>query len=107
MGVADWFSWGGSSPVSPDEIGSADLLKVGVQSFPGYAFSIFGIKVKKPWPNPAQDEFDVLVDVNGDTIPDYAVVSYDYGTLTTGFADGVEHQAVLFAQLLLFLRVGD
>ena len=91
-GFADWFSWGGSSPVSPDDIGAADLIKVGVQSFPAYAFAEFAIKVKKPWSNPATDEFDVLVDVDGDTIPDYDVVTYDYGALT-GSAD---HVAVTF-----------
>ncbi|MGH3007997.1 MAG: S8 family serine peptidase [Gaiellaceae bacterium] len=80
-GYADWFSLGATSPVSTDDLGSADLLSAGVQSFPGDEFAYFALKVSKPWTNPAEDEFDVYVDVNGDGAPDYDVLSANFQAL--------------------------
>jgi minor extracellular serine protease Vpr len=96
-GFADWFSLSGTSSQSSADIGSADLLADGVQSFPAPAsdpnrlddsIAVFGLKVSKPWTNPAEDYFELDLDVNGDTVPDYAVISYDLGAFLTGSADG-------------------
>jgi subtilisin family serine protease len=96
-GYADWFSLGGTSPQSND-IGSGDLLADGVQSFPSgctdatdpncAGYLEFGLKVSKPWTNPAEDYFEIDVDVNNDGNADYAILSDDFGAFTTGTANG-------------------
>jgi hypothetical protein len=97
-GYADWFGLTGTSPVSGTDIGSADLLADGVQAFPAPASDPnqlndslleFGLKVSKPWTNPAEDYFEIDVDVNNDGTPDYAILSDDLGAFTTGTADGI------------------
>ena len=87
-GIADWFSWGGSSPVSHADIGSADLVQDGIQSFPNDGYLLFGLHTTQAWTNPAEDYFEIDVDVDNDGVPDYAVLSDDYGTFTTGTANG-------------------
>jgi minor extracellular serine protease Vpr len=98
-GYADWFAWSGKDSKAGKQLGSADLLSVGVQSFPGPTLAtsqlVFGIHVNRPWTNPAEDEFDVLVDVNGDGTPDYDVVSVDFGALTAGSSNGEAVVAVI------------
>jgi minor extracellular serine protease Vpr len=92
-GFADWFSWSGSSPVSQSDLGSADLLNAGIQSFPtgnpASSFVVFALQTTKPWSNPAMDQMEVDVDVNGDGIPDYAVVAEDNGGRFAGSSNGV------------------
>jgi minor extracellular serine protease Vpr len=88
-GYADWFAQTGSSPVAASDIGSGDLLADGVQSFPDFGYLEFGIKVAKPWTNPAEDYFEIDMDVNNDGTPDYAVLSIDLGAFLTGSADGI------------------
>ncbi len=88
LGYADWFAWGGSSPVSQTDIGSADLINDGVQSFPNYGYLEFALQTTKAWTNAAEDYFEIDVDVDGDGYPDYAVLSDDYGAFTTGTANG-------------------
>ena len=85
-GNADWYSWGISDP--QDGSGSNDLRAAGVQSFPNDGVFAFGLSTYNRWSNAAADEFDILVDVNGDSIPDYAVVAADFGNVTAGSVDG-------------------
>jgi hypothetical protein len=40
------------------------------------------------WSNAATNEFDVLIDVNGDRIDDFAVIGFDLGAITTGSFNG-------------------
>ena len=94
IGYADWFSWGGSSPVVGG-IGSADLLNVGVQSFPdgsntadATSFVEFALNTTQSWSNPAQNFAEIDIDVNSDNVPDYAVLSEDVGRRTAGSANG-------------------
>jgi minor extracellular serine protease Vpr len=101
FGVADWFAWGLKGKHSKT-LGSDDLLSAGIQSFPtapapsgrGTGWLLFGIGVAHRWSNPAENEFDVLVDVNGDGIPDYDVIAIDLGALTTGSFNGQSAIAV-------------
>lgn len=93
-GVADWFAWG-LKDRHDRQLGSDDLLAAGVQSYPDQGYLLFGIQVARPWSNPAEDEFDVLVDVNNDGTPDYDVVAADYGALTTGEYNGEDVVAVI------------
>jgi minor extracellular serine protease Vpr len=83
FGFADWFSLGATSPLAASDQGSADLLSAGVQSFPDEGQVEFALKVSKPWSNPAEDEFDVYVDVNGDGTPDYDVLGINFNALNS------------------------
>ena len=56
---------------------------------------VFAISTTKRWSNAAQNEFDVLVDVDNDGNPDYDVVAADFGSLTTGTPTGVDAVAVV------------
>ncbi len=93
-GTADWYAWG-IKDKRDHGLKSDDLKAVGAQSFPGDGLLAFAIATNHRWSNAAMNEFDVLVDVNGDGVPDYDVVAGDYGALTTGSFDGVDAVAVL------------
>jgi hypothetical protein len=92
-GVDDWFAWGLKDRRDPG-LTSDDLLAGGVQSFPSQGFALFALQTARRWTNPATDEFDVFVDVNGDGNPDYDVVAIDHGAVTSGIFDGVDIVAV-------------
>jgi len=89
-GNADWYSWG-LADKRDHGLASDDLRAAGVQSlYPqGVPLLVFAIATTKRWSNAAQDEFDVLVDVDNDGTPDYDVVAADLGSLTTGVPNGV------------------
>ncbi len=92
-GSANWFAWG-IKDKRDHGLRSNDLQAVGVQSFPTQGFLQFAISTNHRWSNPAQDVFDVLVDVNNDGTPDYDVEAADHGALTTGQFDGIDIVAV-------------
>jgi minor extracellular serine protease Vpr len=89
-GVADWYAWGLTD--ANDGLGSNDVRNVGVQSLPGVV--VFAIQTQHRWSAAAMDEFDIRLDVNGDTVDDYLVVAADLGALTAGEADGQDAVAV-------------
>jgi len=89
LGNANWFAWG-IKDKRDHGLKSNDLQAVGVQSFPSEHFLQFAISTNHRWSNPAQDIFDVLVDVNNDNTPDYDVEAVDHGLLTTGVFDGID-----------------
>jgi subtilisin family serine protease len=91
--IADWFAWG-LKDTRDHALASDDLRAAGVQSFPSSGFVFFALSTAHRWSNPAEDEFDVLVDTTGDGHPDYDVVAADHGLLTTGVADGLDVVAV-------------
>jgi hypothetical protein len=91
--TADFYSWGlsgngkGSSKKNP----IINLSAAGVQSFPISATDqllVFAITTQEAWSSPSTREFDVDIDVNGDGVPDFAVVGVDIGLVTTGAFDG-------------------
>ena len=92
-GVADWYAWG-LSDGRDATTGAADLRAVGVQSFPADGVLAFGVSTYNRLSNPARNEFDVYVDVNGDGTDDYDLVGVDYGLLTTGDMTGQMATAV-------------
>lgn len=79
--------WGGSG---------YDLRAAGVQSF-DYSDEthasdkqlVFAVNNHNRWSNAATNEFDVLIDTNGDAKPDFLVFSYDSGYVRTGSSDGL------------------
>jgi len=94
---ADTFAWGLKGDRDPS-LGSADLLDAGVQSFPtGNANTsevVFAINTSKHWSNPAEDEFDVSIDVNGDGKADFDVLGIDDG-IVTGNPNGANGEDVV------------
>lgn len=94
-GTADFYEWGLDSWI--DNLGAVDLKAAGVQSWPLGASDrllVFAVNTWFKWSTAAPHEFDVLVDVDGDGKPDYAVVAADYGNLTAGSYDGRVASAV-------------
>jgi hypothetical protein len=113
-GVVDWFAWGLANGADKNfesnansdttaELGSAGLRAAGVQTYPteaapstrGTGWLQFAIGTTARWSNPSENEFDILVDVTGDGIPDYAVIVADQGLLTTGSFNGSTVVAVI------------
>ena len=112
-GYVDWFAWGLARSEDRDsndstgngntpDLGSAGLRAAGVQSYPtegapstvGTGWLQFAIGTSARWSNPSQNEFDILLDVNGDGIPDYVVVVADFGLLSSGSFNGSSVVAV-------------
>jgi subtilisin family serine protease len=96
-GSADFYAWGLSG--DHENLGSIGLRAVGVQSFdagpPFGQFLVFAVNTFKPWSNAATNEFDILLDVNGDGIPDFDVFAFDLGAITTGSFSGQVASVVL------------
>ncbi len=89
-GTADFYAWGLRGTNSA--LGQIGLRSVGVQSFDaGAPFGqvlVFAVNTFAPWSNVAADEFDLLIDVNRDGVPDYDLFAADFGLVTTGFNNG-------------------
>lgn len=87
-GNADFYAWGLSD--KNEKQGAVDIRAVGVQAFPTATNSliVFAINTWDHWSNAASNEFDVLIDVNGDGIDDFAVIGFDFGAITTGSFNG-------------------
>ena len=86
--TADFYAWGLES--SNDRLGRIDLRAVGVQSldFPGDKILVFAVNTFKAWSSPVTQEFDIVVDTNGDGAADFIVFSDDLGLVTTGEFSG-------------------
>jgi hypothetical protein len=88
-GIADLYAWGLSSPHRLTT--SNDLRAVGVQAVPlskTRSILIFAVNTWNRWSSPSDNEFDILLDTNGDGVPDFAVVGFDLGAILTGRFDG-------------------
>ena len=94
-GSADVYQWGlqDKDDVNEAVLGGSgyDLQAAGVQSFDlggGEELIVFALSTHDRWSNAAVNEYDVLVDVDNNGQPDYAVIGYDLGALTTGSFNG-------------------
>jgi hypothetical protein len=89
-GSADFYAWGLRGPHA--NLGSLGLRSVGVQSFdngpPSGQLMVFAVNTFGAWSNAATNEYDILLDINGDGNPDFAVVAIDLGLATTGSFNG-------------------
>ncbi len=83
---ADFYAWGLEDAKKDIAEGRLDLHAAGVQSFPGVL--AFAVNTYKGWSTPAQQEFDVQMDVDGDGQPDYVVFNGDVGLVLTGSRNG-------------------
>jgi minor extracellular serine protease Vpr len=84
-GTADFYAWGLRG--NHANLGSLGLRAVGVQSFNDSTngqMLVFAVNTFGPASNPADTIYDILLDVNGDGVPDYDVEAADLGFLTTG-----------------------
>src|SRR5581483_11604234 len=88
-GTADFYAWGISSP--NDGHGQTDLRAAGAQSFPSGTrrLIVFAVNTWERFSNAAVNEYDILVDTNGDGVDDFLVFGADNGLVRTGSRDGV------------------
>jgi minor extracellular serine protease Vpr len=94
--TADFYAWGLLS--QNDGLGRLDLHAAGVQSFDsgqGDQAIVFAVNTFKAWTTPELQEIDVLIDVDGDGVPDFDLFTADLGVLTTGTASGQMVAAIL------------
>ncbi|WP_342001577.1 S8 family serine peptidase [Microbacterium sp. LWH7-1.2] len=95
-GDADFYTWGledkKDTPKAFTDTGY-DLRAAGVQSFgwddAGDQLLVFAVNTHSRWSNAAANEFDVVIDTNGDGEPDWIVFSADGGLVTAGDANGI------------------
>ena len=89
-GSGDFYAWGLRGTHA--NLGSIGLRSVGVQSFdngpPFGQLMVFAVNTFGSWSNAATNEYDVLLDVNADGIPDFDVIAIDLGFVTTGAFNG-------------------
>jgi hypothetical protein len=96
-GTVDIYSWGISDPndvAHPED--SMDVRNAGVQVFPGEDFGstpadrglVFAVNVFGFASNPAVSEFDIAIDMKGNSAPEFFVVGVDFGAVTAGVFDG-------------------
>jgi minor extracellular serine protease Vpr len=88
-GTANFFAWGLSGQNSA--LGAVGLRAVGVQSFDSTSGKelVFAVNSFAPWTyHGGTLEFEILLDINGDGTPDYAIFSDDLGLFNSGVASG-------------------
>jgi subtilisin family serine protease len=88
-GTADFYAWGLRG--NHANLGSIGLRAVGVQSLndpTNGQMLVFAVNTFGSASNPATIAYEILLDVNGDAVPDYDVVGADLGALTTGLPNG-------------------
>jgi minor extracellular serine protease Vpr len=94
IGKADFYAWGLRGSNSSVTTG---LRAVGVQSFTHPKFGqilVFAVNTFGRTSNPVTNVYDVLVDVNGDGMPDYLIRAADLGRFTGAGITGVMAVAV-------------
>jgi hypothetical protein len=93
-GKADLYTWGIHDAM---ETGAPmDVRDVGVQVLPGLAYGtsaadrslVFLINTWGQATNQGVNEYDILIDTNGDGAPDFVLVGADLGAVLTGTPDG-------------------
>ena len=91
---ADFFTWGLSDPKDVSKKlndTGIDLASAGVQSFPqpdGDQVLVFAVNTHSRWSNVSSNEFDVVIDRNGDGNPEAIVFSADSGLVRAGSVNG-------------------
>jgi subtilisin family serine protease len=90
-GSADFYSWGLASP--PTGLAYFDTRAIGVQSIPygSDVFLVFAINTWTRFSSAALSTFEIDLFLSGNSsgVPDYALVTGDFGYYTTGTVTGV------------------
>jgi minor extracellular serine protease Vpr len=94
-GTADFYAWGLSGKNA--KLGSNGLRAVGVQSRANGTDRtlMFAVNTFAAFSAASTKEFDILIDVDHDGIPDFAVLGFDVGALLSGGFDGRPGAAVV------------
>jgi len=61
---------------------------------------VFAVNTFERFSNAAAGEFDILIDVNGDGVPDFLLAGFDFGAITAGVFNGQ------LASVLINLKTG-
>ena len=80
-GSADFYAWGLRG--HHENLGSIGLRAVGVQSFndpTNGEMLVFAVNTFAPASNPVTNVYDILVDINGDGVPEFDVEAADLGS---------------------------
>lgn len=91
-GNGDFYAWGLYNPTPGTARQVFVPRAVGVQSNPVSntdSFLVFAVNTYGRLSNPVTQEYDLLIDVNGDGVPDFDLFNADLGFETTGTANGV------------------
>jgi hypothetical protein len=93
-GIADVYQWGILD--DNDGLDGIDIRAAGVQSLPAEVCTgvadaddeclVFAINTWNDWNNASENEFDVLIDTDGDDEPDYLVAGVDIQLILGAFA---------------------
>jgi len=94
-GSADFYAWGLAG--TPQGLRYVDTRAVGVQSFPAGndATLVFAINTFTRFSNASPNEWDILIDTNGDGNPDFAVVGFDVNGFVSSQPKGRFASAVI------------
>jgi subtilisin family serine protease len=90
-GNADFYAWGLVG--KRQGLSNFDTKAVGVQSNLVSATDsvlVFAVHTFNRFSNSDAGEFDILIDTNGDGVPDYDLAALDQGLLTTGSYSGLD-----------------
>jgi minor extracellular serine protease Vpr len=88
-GNADFYAWGLRG--ARQGVQFFDPRAVGVQTNPiskTNSILVFAVNTFERFSNAAAGEFDILIDVNGDGVPDFLLAGFDLGAVTAGVANG-------------------
>jgi hypothetical protein len=89
-GNADFYAWGLRG--TPQGVKFFDPRAAGVQTNPisggTNSILVFAVNTFERFSNAAAGEFDILIDVNGDGVPDFLLAGADLGAVTAGVANG-------------------
>ena len=95
-GYGDFYAWGLSNPQTGTIAAAFEPRAIGVQSNPQPtaksatdSILVFAVNSYGRFSTAAVGEYDILIDVNGDGVPDYLLFVADVGLVTTGLANGV------------------
>jgi len=100
-GNADFYAWGLIG--KRQGVQFFDHRAVGVQTNPISATNsilVFAVNTFERFSNAAAGEFDILIDVDGDGVPDFDLVGIDLGAITAGVFNGQ------LASVLINLKTG-
>jgi len=90
-GNGDFYAWGLKNPKTGTIEEAFEPRAVGVQTnpiSPTDSILVFAVNTYGRFSNPASGEYDILIDVNGDGVPDFVLFSADIGAVEAGSASG-------------------
>ena len=93
-GNADFYAWGlrgtrqGVQFFDPRAVGVQTNPIPATPTSPANSLLVFAVNTFERFSNAAAGEFDILIDVNGDGVPDFLLAGFDLGEITAGSFNG-------------------